>query len=145
LSNTIIFFSTDNFTPKILTWDTHARIDAFTTILRGVTSVVSLYTNYPIEVTFNTAQIPAKAKITIELKPEFDASCSYKNYLSNDFSKEGSLLIFLFNIPILVLSCGNRTALIPCLISECDRRDIAECFSFRKAGIPDYSLPFNRA
>ena len=77
LANMKIVFSTESTTPKILTWDTIASTDTFTAKLTGFTSVTSLNANDPIEVTFDTAQVPANTKITIELKPEFGASFSF--------------------------------------------------------------------
>ena len=76
LASTKIVFSTVSTNPKILTWDTRASTDTFTTKL-GLKSVTSLNTSDPIQVTFDTAEVPANTKIYIELKPEFGASFSF--------------------------------------------------------------------
>jgi len=76
LTNMKIVFSTESTKSKILTWDTFASTDTFSTKL-GLQSVILLNANDPIEVTFETAQIPANTKIFIELKPEFDASFAF--------------------------------------------------------------------
>lgn len=76
LTNMKIVFSTESTKPKILTWDTFASTDTFSTKL-GLKSVISLNANDPIEVTFETAQVPANTKIIIELKPEIGASFAF--------------------------------------------------------------------
>jgi archaellin len=91
LINTKIVFSTESTTPKILTWDTRASIDTFTTKLNGFTSVTSLNANDPIEVTFDTAQVPANTKIIIELKPEFGASFSFSKTTPTTISAKNVL------------------------------------------------------
>jgi archaellin len=90
LANTKIVFSTESTTPKILTWDTVASTDTFTT-KNGLTSVTSLNANDSIEVTFDTAQVPANTKIDIELKPEFGTSFSFSKTTPTTISAKNVL------------------------------------------------------
>jgi len=78
LTNMKIVFSTVSTQPKILTWDTYASTDSFSTKL-GLNSVISLNVNDPIEITFETAQVPANTKIFIELRPESGAPFAFSN------------------------------------------------------------------